>query len=88
MRRFATILIGTAALLTAGTAMAAPGTQAARQYAAVTAYRAALHACERGDAMPSDTHIRRLYQAARASGYRGYLPTPAAAEQRCEVEAP
>jgi hypothetical protein len=86
MRRFVTLPIGIAVLMTAGMAMAAPSTQAARQYTAVTAYREAAHACERGRSARNELH--RLYQAARASGYRGYVPTPSIAEQQCEVEAP
>ena len=88
MRRFATLVIGTAVLLTAGAAMAASSTPAARRHAAVTAYREAIQTCERGDAMPNDNDLHRLYQAARTSGYRGYLPTPSVAQRQCEAEAP
>jgi len=82
MRRFVTLMIGTAALLTTGTAIAAPATPAGPN-AAAQAYRQAIRReCQRGVFSQSDLH--RLYGAARASGDHGYLPRPTVAQDACE----
>jgi hypothetical protein len=86
MRRFVTLLTGVAMVLTAGTAMATSTTPATRQYAVVTAYQQAIQAC--ASQGTTQGAMRQLYQKARATGYRGYLPTPSVARLQCEVEAP
>ena len=87
MKKFVTLCLGAAGLVAAvaGIAMAAPATPS-RQPAPVQAYRTAIRQdCRSG--VRADSELDRLYGAARATGYRGYLPTPEFAEEAC-VQAP
>lgn len=82
MKKFATLLLGAAVFGITGSAMAAP-VAPPRWTAAVQAYRQAVREdCQSGVFVPSELH--RLYRAARAKGYQGYLASPQFAEEACE----
>jgi hypothetical protein len=87
MRKVITLCLGAAGVVAVvtGAAMAAPATPS-RPPAAVQAYRMAIRQdCQSG--VWAQSELEGLYRAARATGYRGYLPTPEFAQEEC-VQAP